>query len=93
MERGVYRHYKGDLYLVLGFGVLEESLEKAVIYQHLEGDFALWIRKQSIFEEVLTLTESNDHRSRFTFVRPWTKDDVTSNPRAFPLLKNGEECI
>lgn len=53
---GIYQHYKGNLYKLLNIGRLEESLEKAVIYQALYdseefGKNAVWIRKESNFLE------------------------------------------
>jgi hypothetical protein len=93
MKEGIYRHYKGGLFLVLGVGTLEETLESAVIYQHLEGDYAVWIRKQSVFEELLTPDGTNAPEHRFSFVRRWTERDALKHPQALPLLKKSEKSI
>ena len=36
--RGVYRHYKGNTYEVIGFAKHSETLEDMVIYKPLYGD-------------------------------------------------------
>lgn len=50
---GRYRHYKGNLYQVLGLGTHSESLEKLVVYKALYGDGAVWIRPASMFFETV----------------------------------------
>ena len=35
---GIYRHFKGDYYLVEGVGIHSETKEKYVIYRALYGD-------------------------------------------------------
>jgi len=35
---GIYRHFKGDYYLVEGVGIHSETKEKYVIYRGLYGD-------------------------------------------------------
>ena len=51
VKKGVYRHYKGNLYAVVDLATHSESLEKMVVYRALYGDFGLWIRPLSIFLE------------------------------------------
>ena len=51
--KGIYRHFKGDLYLVEDIGYSSENEEKYVIYRALYGDNKLWIRPyDSFIEEV-----------------------------------------
>ena len=45
----VYRHYKGDKYIVLGVGTHSETLEECVIYRQLYGTGKIWIRPASLF--------------------------------------------
>ena len=50
---GVYKHYKGKYYLVLGTASHSETLERFVVYAHLypaEGT-ALWVRPIEMFFE------------------------------------------
>ncbi len=45
----VYKHYKGDMYLVEDIGYNSETNEKMVIYRSLYGDGKLWIRPYDMF--------------------------------------------
>ena len=50
---GIYRHYKGQLYEVLGSARHSENEEPMVVYRALYGDYGLWVRPQVMFcEEV-----------------------------------------
>ncbi|WKZ30792.1 MAG: DUF1653 domain-containing protein [Candidatus Dojkabacteria bacterium] len=52
---GVYRHYKGKKYLVLGIASHSETLEEMVVYVHLyeseDGHNHMWVRPLSMFLE------------------------------------------
>ncbi len=41
---GIYKHYKGDNYEVIGVGKLEATLEDVVIYKALYGEGEIWVR-------------------------------------------------
>ena len=45
----VYRHFKGDYYLVEGLAHDSETGEPMVIYRKLYGDGGLWVRPLAIF--------------------------------------------
>ncbi len=46
---GVYKHFKGDYYLVEDIAKHSESKEKYVVYRRLYGDDSLWIRPVEMF--------------------------------------------
>lgn len=48
---GVYRHYKGQQYEVLGIARHSETEEEFVVYRALYGDRGLWIRPLAMFTE------------------------------------------
>ncbi|OHV07760.1 DUF1653 domain-containing protein [Kushneria phosphatilytica] len=48
---GVYRHYKGALYEVLGTARHSETEEQLVVYRALYGEYGLWVRPLSMFME------------------------------------------
>ncbi len=51
--KGIYKHFKGDYYLVEDIGIHCDTLEKQVIYRGLYEDGPLWIRPyQDFIEEV-----------------------------------------
>lgn len=47
----VYRHFKGNLYLVEGIATHSETEEKMVVYRALYGDFGLYVRPYGMFLE------------------------------------------
>ena len=46
---GVYRHFKGGLYIVRGVGTHTETGEKMVIYTNLPDETQTWIRPYDMF--------------------------------------------
>ena len=47
----VYRHFKGDYYLVEGLAHDSESGVPCVIYRKLYGDGGLWVRPAAMWNE------------------------------------------
>jgi len=48
---GLYRHYKGNEYRVIGLARHTETEETLVVYQALYGARGLWVRPASMFGE------------------------------------------
>lgn len=46
---GIYKHFKGDYYLVVDVASHSETQEKYVVYRKLYGDNSLWIRPLDMF--------------------------------------------
>lgn len=58
-QPGKYRHYKGQIYQVIGTAIYSENLQKMVVYRALYnssefGDQALWVRPLANFGEMVT---------------------------------------
>ena len=51
MEPGTYRHYKGNLYEVVGVARHSETEERVVVYRGLYGEGGLWVRPLKMFAE------------------------------------------
>lgn len=47
--KGIYRHFKGDYYLVEDVAMHSETQEVYVVYRRLYGDLSLWIRPYDMF--------------------------------------------
>lgn len=59
---GIYKHYKGDYYIVLDVAYHSETLEKMIIYRGLYEDNKLWSRPyDTFFDEV----NKNGQKLRF----------------------------
>jgi hypothetical protein len=50
---GVYRHYKGNHYEVVGFAKHSETFEDMVIYRALYGEGGTWVRPLSMWENLI----------------------------------------
>ncbi|HVZ66382.1 MAG TPA: DUF1653 domain-containing protein [Lacunisphaera sp.] len=50
---GLYRHYKGNDYRVLGLARHSETLDPLVVYQALYGERGLWVRPAAMFTETV----------------------------------------
>lgn len=53
IKLGKYRHYKGNMYEVIGFAKHSESLEDLVIYKALYGDSQIWVRPINMWNEIV----------------------------------------
>jgi hypothetical protein len=65
IQRGLYRHYKGNLYLVTSVATHTETHEKLVVYQSLYGDYATWVRPITMF--LSSVKHDGKFVSRFKF--------------------------
>ena len=46
---GIYKHFKGDYYLVVDIANDSETKEKVVVYRKLYDDGSLWVRDLDMF--------------------------------------------
>ncbi len=53
IKKGIYRHFKGNEYRVLGVAQHSETLEKMVVYQALYGEGGLWVRPSAMWSETV----------------------------------------
>jgi hypothetical protein len=52
---GLYRHYKGNNYRVIGLARHSETLEPMVVYEVLYGAGGLWVRPAAMFGETVEI--------------------------------------
>ena len=53
LQRGIYQHYKGQIYQVFNVARHSETEEQLVVYQCLYGDYSMWVRPLSMFVETV----------------------------------------
>jgi len=66
IKLGKYRHFKGNLYEVIGIAKNSETLEETVVYRALYGEGELWVRPASMWNE--TVERDGKTFKRFEFV-------------------------
>lgn len=67
MKRGIYKHYKGKEYELLYIGKHTETLEEMVVYRALYGDFEIWVRPASMWNESVNV--NGEHKQRFELIK------------------------
>lgn len=87
IEPGIYRHYKGGEYEVLGVVRHSESLEPMVLYRPLREDVGLWVRPFAMFLE--PVEHAGQCLPRFSRVGPG--DPVEPGHRASRPVAGTEE--
>ena len=63
---GLYQHYKGPQYKVIHVATHSETEEQLVIYQALYGEFGIWARPLSMFNE--TIEKDGNTIPRFAYI-------------------------
>ncbi|MEU1972832.1 DUF1653 domain-containing protein [Microbacterium sp. NPDC019599] len=51
VEPGIYEHFKGQRYEVIGVGRHSETEEELVLYRQLYGEYGFWVRPLAMFLE------------------------------------------
>ena len=67
LKSGKYKHYKGNLYEVLGIARQSETLEEFVVYKALyqtEGE-NLWVRPLKMFMETIEINGEQIQRFKY----------------------------
>ncbi len=66
IKPGVYRHFKGGMYRLIGVAKHSETLEPMVVYQALYGEGGLWVRPAHMW---LAYVEKDGYSGpRFTYI-------------------------
>jgi len=66
LEKGIYRHYKGNLYEVMMTAQHSETEEWMVVYKALYGEKGTWVRPYEMFVEKVEV--EGEVIQRFKFV-------------------------
>ena len=66
IKPGKYRHFKGNMYEVIGIAKHSESLEEMVVYRALYSSGDLWVRPVSMWNE--TVERDGKTFKRFEYI-------------------------
>ena len=66
IKPGKYRHFKGGEYEVLFTARHSETEEEMVVYRALYGEFGVWVRPLSMWNE--TVIHEGREVKRFTYI-------------------------
>ena len=70
---GTYRHYKGNLYEVIGIAKHSETLEDMVVYKALYGERGTWVRPLSMWENPIDV--DGKAVKRFEYINDNSEND------------------
>ena len=66
IKPGKYRHFKGNLYQVIGTALHSETMEPMVVYRALYGEGGLWVRPAAMWNEIVD--KETYHGPRFQYI-------------------------
>lgn len=64
---GIYKHFKGDYYIVVNVAKNSDTLEEYVIYRQLYGECSLWIRNKQDFLSEVDHNKYPDIKQKYRF--------------------------
>ncbi len=64
---GIYRHFKGDYYIVIDVVSYSETKEDVVVYRQLYGDGKLWVRPLDMFLSEVDHEKYPDVKQKYRF--------------------------
>lgn len=65
--KGIYRHFKGDYYIVEDLATHSETKEKYVVYRSLYGENELYIRPMDMFLSEVDREKYPDVEQKYRF--------------------------
>ena len=65
--KGIYKHFKGDLYLVEDIAIDSETERKVVVYRALYEDNKLYVRDLEMFTSLVDKEKYPDVKQKYRF--------------------------
>ena len=66
VKKGFYRHFKGNIYEVIGTAKHSETLDEYVVYRATYDEGSLWVRPAFMWDE--TVIRDGVEYKRFTYL-------------------------
>ena len=79
IQTGLYRHFKGNLYEVIGTALHSETREPMVVYRALYGEYDLWVRPAAMWSEIID--RDGYHGPRFQYIDSECQKRMISDTR------------
>ena len=64
---GIYKHFKGDYYIVEDIAKDSETKEEMVVYRRLYEDGGLWVRPKAMFLSEVDYKKYPDVKQKYRF--------------------------
>lgn len=98
IKKGIYEHYKGNLYDVIGEIWHSETKEKLVLYRALYNDkefgkTALWVRPKKMFLEKVLIKGKKISRFKYLNYDKETTLTLREIPGALETFKQAEAAV
>ena len=65
IQKGIWRHYKGNFYEVLSVAKHTETMEEIVIYRAVKNNIQIWARPLEMFLEQIEFSGMMQPRFKF----------------------------
>ena len=53
--KGIYKHYKGNLYKVIGLAKHSETMEDMVVYEAIHSEGEIWVQPTNMWNEEIEI--------------------------------------
>ncbi len=67
VQKGIYRHYKGNEYEVITVAKHSETEEEMVVYRALYGEYGYWVRPLGMFAQKVEVNGEMVDRFQFLY--------------------------
>lgn len=77
VKKGIYRHYKGQEYKILGEAKNSETKEEMVVYQDISDEGKIWIRPKKMFLEEVKVND--EKKPRFELIEDEPEESINDS--------------
>ena len=67
IKNRIYKHFKGDYYLVVDIAINSETEEEMVVYRSLYGDGTLYVRPLKMFSSLVDHNKYKGIKQKYRF--------------------------